>query len=182
MRKTQQQRGVAAVEMALILLPLLVVCFGITELGRALYLYNGLVKSSRGAARYLAQYNLASPPQGETANSLRDKALSLAYCGALNCSTGAEPLVPGLTLGAGTQISICDPLICPTTHKDVATGEGALNLVSVTLGVPANIGSGTPYTYQSGGAPQAFVFTSLVPWVIPDMAFGPVTTTLPSNF
>lgn len=182
MKTRNRQKGVAAVEMALIVLPLLVVCFGITELGRALYLYNGLVKASRNAARYLSLQNLNAPPPGETVNSLRDKAISLAYCGALSCAPGAEPLVPGLSLAADMQISVCDPLSCPATHKDVPAGAGAFSMVSVTIGVSAGAAGVTPYTYQNGGAPQAYVFHSVVPWVVPDIAFGSVTSTMPSSF
>jgi TadE-like protein len=69
--KFTQQKGVVAIEMALILVPMLILCFGITELGRALYQYNGLVKATRGAVRYLSQQSMASPPAGETADSLR---------------------------------------------------------------------------------------------------------------
>ena len=47
MMKQQGQRGVAAVEMAIVLIPMLVLCFGVLEIGRALYLYNGLVKSTQ---------------------------------------------------------------------------------------------------------------------------------------
>ncbi|MBS3996939.1 MAG: pilus assembly protein [Hydrogenophaga sp.] len=152
------QRGVAAVEMAIILIPMLVLCFGITELGRALYQYNGLVKSVRGAVRYLSQQSLANPSDGETADGLRLKARSLALCGDINCS-GKPALVPNLTLD---MISVCDALSCPATHANVPTGEGTTSLASVRIG--------------AGGTP--FPFTSLVPWVVPNIAFGPITVTM----
>lgn len=163
MRRHKQQ-GIAAVELALIMGPMLILCFGITEVGRALYHYNGLVKATRGAVRYLAVQSLASPPLGETAQNIRDRARSLAVCGAQVCSLNAVPLVPGLTLA---QVSVCDPVGCPSTHANVSTGQGGVNLVSVTIG---------------GTGAAAFQFTSLVPWVIPSITFGPVTATMAAQF
>lgn len=159
--KLHKQKGVAAVEMALILIPMLVLCFGIIELGRALYQYNGVVKATRGAARYLSQQSLASPPLGETADGLRLKARSLALCGAYDC-TGKPALVTGLTLA---MISVCDPVSCVATHSNVPTGEGTTSLVSVTI----------------GAADNKFGFTSFVSWVIPDIEFGPISITMASS-
>lgn len=155
------QRGVAAVELAIVLIPMLVLCFGITELGRALYQYNGLVKATRGAARYLSQQSLASPPAGETADGIRLKARNLALCGAFNCS-GVAPLVPNLTLD---MISVCDPVACVGTHANVLTGEGTTSLVSVSIGA------------GDGG----YDFTSIVAWVVPSITFGPIGITMASS-
>jgi hypothetical protein len=157
----KRQRGVAAVEMAIIVLPMLILCFGITELGRALYQYNGLVKATRGAARYLSQQNLASPPAGLTAEDIRDNARALAVCGAFECGE-REPLVPNLT---AAMVSVCDPVLCPDTHANISTGEGTVSLVSVVVG-----GGNSPYS-----------FTSVVPWVIPDITFGAVGITMAAS-
>lgn len=162
--RARRQQGVAAVEMAIVLLPMLILCFGIFELGRALYYYNGLVKATRGAVRYLSVQTLAQPPAGETAESIRLKARSLAVCGATSCPSGATPLVPGLVLA---QVSICDPLACPTTHYNIRTGQGSVDLVSVTIGGTGN---------------AAFHFTSVIPWVVPSLTFSPVKTTMVSQF
>lgn len=156
-----KQHGVAAIELALIMVPLLVLMFGITELGRSLYYYNGLVKATRGAVRYLSTQSLASPPIGETADSIRLKARSLAVCGQPDCSNSG-PLVPGLTLA---QVSVCDPVSCPASHANVLTGLGSVNLVSVKIGESA--------TYS---------FTSIIPWVVPSFAFAPVKITMASQF
>lgn len=148
-------------EMAIILLPMLILCFGITELGRALYQYNGLVKATRGAARYLSQQNLASPPAGQTAEGIRLNARSLALCGAFDCAERG-PLVPNLAL---SMISVCDPVLCPDTHANVSTGEGTTSLVSVLI----------------GGGESTYAFSSLVPWVVPDIDFSPVRITMASS-
>lgn len=156
------QRGVAAVEMAIIILPMLILCFGITELGRALYQYNGLVKATRGAARYLSQQNLAAPPVGETAESIRLRARSMALCGNFVCAD-LPALVPNLTLA---MIDVCDPVACPLTHFNVSTGQGTLSLVSVTIG---------------GGQSTRYAFQSIVPWVVPDITFRPVGITMAAS-
>jgi len=155
------QRGVAAVELAIILVPMLVLCFGITELGRSLYQYNGLVKSVRGAVRYLSQQSLYSPPLGVTADDLRLRARSMALCGDVDCD-GRPALVPKLTLD---MIAVCDPLACPTTHANVPTGEGTTSLATVSIG-----GTGVPYP-----------FISLASWVVPSMSFGPIAITMASS-
>ena len=59
------------------------------------------------------------------------------------------------------MVSVCDALACPGTHA----AQGAapvLNLVTVTIGGP-----NAPYT-----------FVSLVPFVVPDIAFGPISVTM----
>lgn len=160
-RRFLKQQGVAAIELAIILIPMMTLCFGITELGRALYQYNGLVKAGRGAVRYLSQQSLASPPAGETADGIRLKARSLALCGEYDCDQ-TPALVPNLTLA---MISVCDPVSCAGTHANVPTGEGTTSLVTVTI----------------GAADNGYNFTSIVTWVVPSITFGPIATTMASS-
>jgi Flp pilus assembly protein TadG len=157
----RKQNGAVAVEMALVLLPMLILCFGITEIGRALYQYNGLVKATRGATRYLSQQSVVAPPIGETADDIRLRARNFALCGSVTC-VNATPLVTGLTLG---MISVCDRLSCSSTHGNVSTGAGSVNLVTVSIGVADN----------------KFRFTSIVPWVVPDILFKPISVTMASS-
>ncbi|MCM2342920.1 TadE/TadG family type IV pilus assembly protein [Rhodoferax sp.] len=163
--KPGRQKGVAAVELAFILPLMLILVFGITELGRALYQYNGLVKATRGAVRYLAQQDLAnlSASSTPTLNEVYATTKALAVCGKEDCA-GQEPLVTGLST---TQVTLCDYLTCVTTHKGVPTGKGTVDLVTVTIG-----GSGN----------KTFSFSSLVPFVIPDIDFSPVKTTMVSRY
>jgi Flp pilus assembly protein TadG len=50
----RRQRGAAAVEFALVIIPLLMIVAGIIEFGRTFWYYDALVKSTRDAARYVS--------------------------------------------------------------------------------------------------------------------------------
>ena len=117
----RDQRGAAAVEFALLLTPLVVMLFGTTELGRAIYTYNTLDKTVRDAARHLSQHG-----PGDVA--VQTEARCLAVYGNESCSGPA--LAPGLTTAA---VQICDALSCPSTHAAQPTGLGSVNLVTVGI-------------------------------------------------
>lgn len=142
----RNQRGVAAVELGFILIPLVLVAFGITEFGRAIYQYNALTKATRDATRFLS---LQGP--GDIAEI--SAAINLTVFGTK--VEGSSPLVPNLTIA---MVSVCDSTSCIGTHQNQATGTGVINLVTVTV---------TDYP-----------FTSLVPFVVPSMTFGPISTTM----
>jgi Flp pilus assembly protein TadG len=120
-QKRHYTRGVAAVELALTIGPMLVLTFGVTEYGRAIYTYNAIDKAARDAARYLT-----APPPGST-NPNSDAANLVVYGNV--AGTGA-PLAPGLTTG---MVNICNATLCPGTHQNVPTGTGVLNLVTVSI-------------------------------------------------
>lgn len=114
-------RGVAAVELALLMTPMILMMFGATEFGRAIYTYNTLDKAVRDAARHLSQHG-----PGDTA--IQNEARCLAVYGNSTCSGTA--LAPGLTVGA---ITLCDAQSCPGSHAAQGTGSGVVNLVSATV-------------------------------------------------
>ena len=140
------QRGVAAVEFGLLLTPLLLLIFGTTELGRAIYSYNTLDKTVRDASRHLSQH-------GPGDLVIATEAKCLAVYGTTDCS--GSPVAPGLTTG---MVRICDALLCPPTHANQLTGLGSINLVTVSI--------------------QNYAFDSVVEFVIPDMTFNNISTTL----
>ena len=147
-----KQKGVAAVELALIMVPMLIMCFGIVEVGRALNYYNGLVKSTRGAARYLTRQNLngMTPTTRSPAQELAvTAAQSLAVCGKTSCSSGDPKLVPGLDRLSQVEV---------TPYPPVSTGQGSVSLVSVTI-------SGVD-------------FTSFLPFSISTFRYSPVKITM----
>lgn len=82
-----RQKGVALVELALILPLLLVLTFITTEFGRAMFEYNAITKSTRDAVRYLTF---------QTPGTQITEARNLIVYGNL-AGTGA-PLARGLTL------------------------------------------------------------------------------------
>jgi len=154
MRYPDYQRGVAAIEFALVLIPLTVLAFGITEYGRAMYQYNTIAKATRDAARYMSMQ--APGDAGATA-----KAKCLVTFGKTVCS--GSPLVSGLT-DQSVTISIRDSSTNPGTHalQPVSAGGGPVtgvaNLVTVEV--------------------SGFQFVSLVSFVAPNIAFGPIGTTM----
>lgn len=120
-RARRALRGVAAVELALTLVPLLILAFGVAEFGRAMFTYNALDKAARDAARYLT----APPP---TAINPDQDAANLVVYGNVG-GTGTR-LAPNLTTG---QVVI-------SRQTNVATGSGVANLVTVSI---------TGYVYNS---------------------------------
>jgi Flp pilus assembly protein TadG len=130
-------RGVAAIELAFLLTPLVMITFGATEIGRAIYTYNTLDKTVRDAARYMSQH-------GSGDADIQSDAKNLAVFG--NTAGTGSALAPGLAI---TNVTVCDPVACPGTHQGVVTGSGTVNLVSVSI---------TNYHYSSL---VSFVFPSL---------------------
>jgi Flp pilus assembly protein TadG len=116
-----RQQGVAAVEFGILIIPLTLMLFGLTEYGRAIYQYNTLAKATRDATRYLSTV--------EKGNGWTE-ARCLARYGNTACT--GPLLAPHLT---DDKILICDASIeaCASTHASVSTGSGSMNLVTVTI-------------------------------------------------
>lgn len=142
----RKQRGMAAVELAILLIPLVLLAFGITEFGRAIYQYNTLTKATRDATRFLSGQGPGDPNDITAAQNLTVFGKKV--------NTGS-PLVPNLTTA---MVSVCDSISCAGTHQNQTTGSGVINLVTVTV--------------------TGYPFTSLVPFVVPGMTFGPISTTM----
>lgn len=153
-----KQYGVAAVEFAILVIPLLLIFVGITEFGRAMYYYNTIAKSVRDATRLMSTQTPTDPDYAD----LKDKATCTAVYGNQTCS--GSPLLPGLNI---SMVSICDAASCPSTHASVPTGSGVINLVTVTVGGPGN-----PYTFDwlAPITPTFFGF--------PSFDFGAISVTM----
>lgn len=118
----QKQGGVAAVEFALLIIPMLLMVFGIAEYGRAMYQYNTLAKTTRDAARFLTT---------QASGSGVDTAKCLAVYGQKVCS--GPKLLSNLDVN---MVYVCDSVNsvdCSTDHSAVATGSGVVNLVTVVI-------------------------------------------------
>ena len=147
-RRPHPQRGAAAIEFALLLLPLATLTFGVTEFGRALYQYNTIAKSVRDAARYQS-----STTPGSTLEARCIAVTGSAALNGANCS--GAPLLAGLTLA---QVTACDRVTCPADHNLQPTGRGVVDLVTITV--------------------TGYPFTSMVPFAMPSVDFGPISATM----
>lgn len=113
------------------LLPLLLLVFGVVEYGRAIYHYNSLVKSARAAVRLLS----AQPPDSYAYDELIDQAKCLAVYGNMDCL--GVPLAPNFSKD---QVKVCDRRswsACTGMNQDsyhnVSTGQGTIQLVAVRI-------------------------------------------------
>lgn len=136
-------RGTAAVEFGIVGTLLLTLLFGASEVGRAMFQYDTLVKSVRAGARYLSQY------QAGDATAIAN-ARNLVVCG--NVATCNTPLVPGLTTG---MVSVCDASSCPGTCKRQNTGQSQVNLVVVQV-------SGLAFRPMASWIMPAFTFDTII--------------------
>ncbi|WP_182915759.1 TadE/TadG family type IV pilus assembly protein [Massilia cavernae] len=121
MNTKRKQQGSVLIEMALLLTPLLVLAFGVTEFGRAMYQYNAIAKGVRDGARHLSQF-----APGEAGRI--DEARSLVLCGKLACDS-APPLVTGMS----TSYIRVNDRTTNTAYNLQSTGRGTVNLVSVEV-------------------------------------------------
>ena len=107
----------AAVELGLLIFPLVLLAFGITEFGRAIYEYNALTKATRDATRFLSSQSPGDPNDITTAKCL-------AVYGNKACTSPA--LAPNLTM---SMVTVCDSSNC-ADHQAQPTRSGVINLVS----------------------------------------------------
>ncbi len=150
-KKRYRQRGVAAVEFALVLLPLLIIAFGAIEYGRAIYHYNTLVKSTRSAVRWAS----LAPATSTGYSSFVTQAKCLAVYGNTGCS--GNPLAPSLTVA---NVKLCDQSnwaecagASQGSYKNITLAGGSnMNLVAVRI---------SGYTYSFLGLPLVTTSSSL---------------------
>lgn len=153
MKNRAKQKGAAAVELAVLLIPLVLIAFGITEFGRAFFEYNAIAKGTRDGVRSLTMKGPLDPADPSSSSDITQTKCMVIY-GNAGCTGTAR--VPYLT---AAMVSICDSWTCPATHSAQSTGTGVVNLVTVTV---------TGYT-----------FTPLVPFIMPNpLTFNDISTTM----
>ncbi|CAN0626904.1 TadE family protein [Burkholderia multivorans] len=100
LNRRSRMRGVAAVEFAIVMIPMILLVTGVAEFGRAIYQYEALTKATRDAARYLSTFKSSDPAYPVAA------AQCLVVYGSTTCGASGTELAPGLTT---TMVVICDP-------------------------------------------------------------------------
>lgn len=148
-------RGVVAVELALVAIPLIMLMYAGLELGRAMYTYTELAQSTRAAARYLA----TCPTIGATEIT---RARALVRHGSF--ADTEDTLVPELVNSA--TIQVCSPSFCDVTGR---TTESVTN-------VPV-AGAGT--THLVVVQVSNLTLVSHFPQTVTDLLMRPITVTLP---
>jgi Flp pilus assembly protein TadG len=140
--KPRDMRGAIVVEFAVLLIPLLLLAFGVAEYGRALYQYNTLVKTVRDSVRLLSQHH----PADAASYAL---ALDDARCLAVHGNTGCA----GPALAAGLTTDMVE--IASTTMPTAAGTRITLVEVRIT-------GYGFNFVFNParllGNAPNAISF------------------------
>ena len=141
--RRSRMRGVAAVEFALVLMPMIVLATGVAEFGRAIYQYETLTKATRDAARYLSVYLPTDAAYPIAA------AQCLVVYGNTTCGAAGTELVPGLTT---SMVIVCDAAHSPdcadasdpsqfanlptydsTNNAANGTATGSINVVEVKV-------------------------------------------------
>ncbi|MCK0153400.1 pilus assembly protein [Alcanivorax sp. S6407] len=121
------QRGAALVEFALLLPLMVVIVFGITELGRAIYQQNTLSKSVASGARYMSrsvQSVDSDCSQGSNWAASIANAANLVAFG--RQAGGVDPLLPELD---ASDVSF-------SLQQRTVTGGGNACVLTVTASVP----------------------------------------------
>jgi hypothetical protein len=123
-----KHRGAALVELAIVLPVLLMMIFGITELGRALYQLNTLSKSTDAGVRYLSRVwgalNDDCQPTGLWAGGVAGASNYVVFG---NAAGQGRPLLPGL----GT-----DGITITAEYGEVPGSEGPACIVRIQASTP----------------------------------------------
>lgn len=130
----RKQKGAVAVEFGIMALPLAILLVGIVDIGRAMYSYDTLAKSTRDAARYLTFFDAGNA-------AAISQAKCLAVYGNVGCTGTA--LASGLTTDMVDVCDAADDSLCPgQAHDNVCscsasacggTCTGVVNLVTVRI-------------------------------------------------
>jgi len=157
----KRQRGVAAVEFGIMLVPLLLMACGVAEFGRAIYQYDTLTKATRTAARYLSQFSPDDVAYPVAATQC------LAAYGNTACS--GQPLAPGLTTA---MVVICDRV-----NSAGCSGQAFSNVS--TYDNPAGTGSAAGTINLVAVKISGFAYTPVQSFInVSGLTFGDITTVM----
>lgn len=125
-RRRRRERGQALVEFSLVLIPFLLILMGIVDLGRGIYMYNGVAQAARELAR----------------------ATAVHQCTGVSCTIGTSAetaavrntqnsMVPGLADAAAVVTYTCtdlkDAVVAKNALADVPCPSGSFVRVSVSV-------------------------------------------------
>lgn len=120
------EKGAAAVEFALVIIPLLLILAGIVEFGRAFWFYDSLAKATRDAVRFMSDANVA------TINTAGVPAAKMLVVNAANAARVSPALVSEnvavTCLDASYGVVACQDNTAPANVRVAITGY------SITLG------------------------------------------------
>ena len=120
-------RGAAAVELALVAIPLVLLVLALVDFARAMFVYDQLAKSARDGARYLTFFDPTVATEYPTALA-RNR---MMYGVVMGPDDSSRKPIHGLK---DSMIVICDRVRCPEDGLgNVETGSGTINLVKVTI-------------------------------------------------
>ncbi|HJV26053.1 MAG TPA: TadE/TadG family type IV pilus assembly protein [Aromatoleum sp.] len=146
-----RQRGVAAVELALVIIFLLLLVAGIVEFGRAFWYYDALTKATRDGARMLSVADRATFTSGTFIGDAKDRVVHTA---------NAANVKPALT---SSQVSVTC-LDASFNAIGCASGAGAPANVRVAIsGYSITIGGMIPFLSPTGGSPKVYSGVALAP-------------------
>ncbi len=123
-------RGAALVELAIVLPVLLMMVFGITELGRALYQLNTLAKSADAGVRYLSRaWDVLDDDCQPTAGWASAIGATANYVVFGNAAGQGDALLPGLSTAGVSVVAV---------YAEIAGSEEPACIVRVTASAPFN--------------------------------------------
>ncbi len=159
--RQKREQGAAAVELALIALPMVLLAVAGIEYARLIFTYQTLLKSVREGARYLSTFDPSSSGYSSGSPNARLVAKNRVVFGS-NASTGA-PVAIGLT---AAKVCLYDrlnlsPTGCPTlpvaNFQNISTGAGLPTMNAVRVEI------------------RGYQFDTAFPLPLPSVIFEPIT-------
>lgn len=130
------QRGVAAVEMAIVMVVMLLITAGMIEFGRTFWYFNALSKATRGAARVVSSVSTTDLADATRRAAALESAKNLAV--SVANGAGVRPAI-----GTGNVLITCDGGSC---------GAGSPGNVTVSIdGFNVNLGAWFPFVSSTNG-------------------------------
>lgn len=158
--RRKRARGVAAVELALIALPMVLLAVAGVEYSRLFFTYQTLLKSAREGARYLSTFNTTATGYSSGSPNARLVAKNRVVFGN-NAGTGA-PVAIGLTTAK----------VCIYDQANLSgTGCPALPLANFQA---INTGAGLPTMNAVRVEIRGYQFDTAFPIPLPTVIFEPI--------